>query len=226
MLTEAIVSIVIGLTIPKLFVALFLNKHQRMFMYYIFWGFFAAIATYYTLQFIADIGIQLTYQEITVTPLLEEFVKAFPLLALFAIRGQKFQKHILTLAMSCGVGFSILGNYLFTINNANMQIDIVMYAILRAGGTSLMQGCCTAIIGYGIFLIKDMDKKALPALLLGLYAVAVVIHSLFNLLVYYSDTGKYFAILLSLLLLISLLLLYYQDNLPKMIRSELDTISE
>ncbi len=214
MITEAILSIVIGLTIPKLFMVLFLKKHQRVMMYYLFWGFFSAIMVYYIYDFLSSFAVNLSYQEITITPLLEEFVKAFPLIALFLISGKKFEKHILPFAMSCGIGFSILGNYIFTMGGDFAQVNMVLYAILRAGGISLMQGCCTAIIGYGLYLIKDMDKKALPALLLGLYAVSVVIHAIFNLLVFYSDTGKYFAILISLILLISLLLLFYQDRLP------------
>jgi hypothetical protein len=216
MLAEAILSIVIGLTIPKLFVVLFLKKTQRILMYYLFWGFFSAIIVYYIYDSLSNGGIHFLYQEVTLTPILEEFIKAFPLIALFLITGKKFEKHILPFAMSSGIGFSILGNYLFAMNTANLQMNTVMYAIVRAGGTSLMEGCCTAIIGYGIFLIKDMDKKALPALLIGLYAISVIIHALYNLLLFYSDTGKYFAILLSVSLLFSLLYLYYQDKLPVM----------
>jgi hypothetical protein len=217
MLAEAILSIVIGLTIPKLFVVLFLKKQQRVMMYYMFWGFFSAIIMYYIFDFINGSTVIISYQEITITPLLEEFIKGFPLIALFLVTGRKFEKHILPFAMSCGIGFSILGNYIFTMIGGDFtQINLVLYAILRAGGTSLMQGCCTAIIGYGIYLIKDMDKKALPALLLGLYAVSVIVHAIYNLLVFYSDTGKYFGILISFLLLVSLLLLYYQDQLPKL----------
>ena len=223
MITEAVIAIVIGLTIPKLFVVLFLKKQQRIMMYYMFWGFFSAILVFYIYDFLGSIAVNLSYQEITVTPLLEEFVKAFPLITLFIITCKRSEKYILPFAMASGIGFSVLGNYLFTMNGDFAHMDAVMYAILRAGGTSLMQGCCTAIIGYGIYLIKDMDKKALPALLLGLYAVSVIIHALYNLLVFYSDTGKYFGILISVLLLLSLLLLYYQDRLPKLedITSEL-----
>ncbi len=223
MILEALIAIVIGLTIPKLFVILFLKKHQRIMMYYMFWGFFSAILVYYIYDFLSSLSINMSLQEVTITPLLEEFVKAFPLIALFIITGKRSEKYILPYAMACGIGFSVLGNYLFTMYGDVANMDMVMYAILRAGGTSLMQGCCTAIIGYGIFLIKDMDKKALPALLLGLYAVSVIIHALYNLLVVYSDTGKYIAILISVLLLLSLLMLYYQDRLPKLseITSEL-----
>ena len=217
MLAEALLSIVIGLTIPKLFVVLFLKKQQRVMMYYMFWGFFSAILVYYIYDFLNGFSLNLLYQEVTITPLLEEFVKAFPLIALFLVTGRKFEKYILPFAMASGIGFSILGNYIFTMSGGDFaQINVVLYAIMRAGGTSLMQGCCTAIIGYGLYLIKDMDKKALPALLLGLYAVSVIIHAIYNLLVFYSDTGKYFGILISFILLISLLSLYYQDKLPKL----------
>jgi hypothetical protein len=226
MLAEAILSIVIGLTIPKLFVVLFLKKKQRMLMYYLFWGFFSAIVVYFVYDSLSNMGIQFVYQEVTLTPMLEEFIKAFPLIALFLLTGKKFEKYILPFAMASGVGFSILGNYLFAMNSANLQVNTILYAIMRAGGSSLMEGCCTAIIGYGIYLIKDMDKKALPALLIGLYAVAVIIHALYNLLVFYSDTGKYFGILLSVSLLVSLLFLYYKDELPKMSDLGLEVLGE
>jgi hypothetical protein len=214
-LTEAIVSIVIGLTIPKLFVVIFLKKQQRIMMYYLFWGFFSAILVYFIFDFLNGYSIPLIYQEVSLRPIVEEYIKAFPLIALFLLTGKRFEKYILPFAMSSGIGFSILGNYLFAITSTDMQINTIMYAVMRAGGTSLIQGSCTAIIGYGIYLIRDMDKKALPALLLGLYALSVVIHATYNMLILYSDTGKYFGILLSGLLIISLLLLYYQDQLPK-----------
>lgn len=227
MLAEALLSIVIGLTIPKLFVTLFLKKQQRIMMYYMFWGFFSAILVYFIYDFMSGFVLNISFQEVTISPLLEEFIKAFPLIALFLITGRKFEKHILPFAMASGIGFSILGNYIFTMNGGDFaQINMVAYAIMRAGGTSLMQGCCTAIIGYGIYLIKDMDKKALPALLLGLYAVSVIIHAIYNLLVFYSDTGKYFGILISFILLISLLLLYYQDKLPKLEDLSMELLAE
>lgn len=215
MLIELIVSIVIGVTIPKLYMLLFLRKHQRTMMYYMFWGFFSAIVVYSVYEILGGF-MDVSYREVTVAPLLEEFVKAFPLIAMFIVTGRRFEKHVLPYALASGIGFSILGNYLATVNGNLTQVHQIAYVLLQAGGTSLMQGCCTALIGYGIFLLRDVEQKALPALLLGLYSVAVLLHSLYNLLVYNSETGKYFGILISFCLLVALLLLYYQDRLPRL----------
>ena len=53
--------------------------------------------------------------------------------------------------------------------------------LIRSFSTSLMHGCTCGIIGYGIVLISDVNRKAVPALLLGFFMIAVIIHAFYNL---------------------------------------------
>ena len=112
-------------------------------------------------------------------PLLEELLKAFPVL-LYAIFGSDDQKKVLPLGMSVGIGFAILENtYLLVGNLLSVSLG---WALIRGLATSLMHGMCTFIIGCGIIFVRK-QKKLFYTGTFGLLAVAVTFHSTFNLLI-------------------------------------------
>lgn len=199
--------------IPLLFLLIFLQREQRMLIYFLLWGLTAAIMSYYTYQFLDFSGIWIPQKEVTIAPFIEEFFKALPLIILFIFTGKKFEKFILPLAMASGIGFSILENYLYIMGADYTGLSTIMFAVTRAMTTSVMHGCTTAVIGYGFFLIKDLERQALTPLLIGLYTTAVTIHAIFNILVVYSNTGKVIGVILPIALFIVLVLLFYKDEL-------------
>lgn len=199
--------------IPLVFLLAFMRKEQRVFVYFLLWGLVAALLTYYVYVALGVAGIRLEYNAIGFGPLLEEFLKALPLIGLFVVAGKRYDRSILPLAMASGIGFSILENYLYIDSIGAGGADVLLVAATRALTTAVMHGCTTAIIGYGIFLVGNMARQALPAMLLGLYTTAVTIHAIYNLLVVYSGWGKLLAVLIPLVLILGLLLLFYGDEL-------------
>ncbi|WP_424358483.1 PrsW family glutamic-type intramembrane protease [Methanocella sp. MCL-LM] len=206
-------AVFIVTAIPLVFLLAFMRKEQRVFVYFLLWGLVAAMLTYYVYVALSVAGIRLEYSSIGFGPLLEEFLKALPLIALFIVAGKRYDRHILPLAMASGIGFSILENYLYLDSLATGGFSVLLAAATRALTTAVMHGCTTAIVGYGIFLVGNMAKQALPAMLLGLYTTAVTIHAIYNLLVIYSGWGKLLAVLIPLVLILGLLLLFYGDEL-------------
>ena len=149
-------------------------------------------------------------------PIVEEFMKALPLFVLLLVFGRRYSKELLVLAMASGFGFAILENYVFVSHFALEGPGAIAYAVTRGITTSVMHGCMTAIIGYGIFLTYGFSRRSLPSILFGLYTVAVMLHALYNLLVGHTGVGRLLAIDLPLLLFVLLLVAYNWDVLfPK-----------
>lgn len=93
------------------------------------------------------------------------------------------------------------------------NLDLLLMASTRALTTSLMHGCTTALIGYGLYLVKDLENNALPSMMLGLYATSVTVHAIYNLLVMYSARGKLIAVLFPIIMAFALLLVFYRDEI-------------
>lgn len=213
MIDTAFIAIFIVTALPLLFLLAFLKKEQRVLVYFLLWGLCAAIIVYYLRSLVDASGISTAYYAVDMGPLLEECMKALPLVLLFLAAGKKYDRHILPLAMASGIGFSILENYLYVSAMQAGSVDLLLMAATRALTTSLMHGCTTALIGYGLYLVRGLEKSALPSMLLGLYATAVTIHAIYNLLVMYSAWGKLIAVLLPIIMAFALLLLFYQDEI-------------
>ena len=125
------------------------------------------------------LGLSALDVSLKTAPLLEELLKAFPVL-LYAIFGSDDQKKVLPLGMSVGIGFAILENtYLLVGNLLSVSLG---WALIRGLATSLMHGMCTFIIGCGIIFVRK-QKKLFYTGTFGLLAVAVTFHSTFNLLI-------------------------------------------
>jgi RsiW-degrading membrane proteinase PrsW (M82 family) len=101
--------------------------------------------------------------------------------------------------------------------------NLSFFAILvRSFSTSLMHGCTCGIIGYGIVLIRDFHEKALPALLLGFYMVAVLIHAFYNLNYLFFGIGGMIADLIIPIFLFIFLLFCYHVDIPTLFRHDTD----
>jgi hypothetical protein len=127
-------------------------------------------------------------------------------------------REILACAMATGIGFSIIENWmLFGPVHAG-----IIALVIRSFSTTLMHGCTCAILGYGLVLIRDVHRAALPALLLGFYMVAVTVHALFNLNALYLGTAGVIADLVFPVILFIFLLLCYHVDIPTLFGPEPD----
>lgn len=104
----AFFAIFLVTALPLLFLLAFLKREQRVLVYFLLWGLCAAIIVYYLRSGIDATGISTAYYAVDLGPLLEECMKALPLVLLFLATGKKYDRYILQLAMASGIGFSIL----------------------------------------------------------------------------------------------------------------------
>lgn len=83
----------------------------------------------------------------TLTPILEEIVKALPILH-FALVITDDRRTLITVSYALGVGFALLENIIVLIQSIDKVT--VLWALLRGFGAGLVHGICTVMVGYGI----------------------------------------------------------------------------
>ncbi|MBX3428435.1 MAG: PrsW family intramembrane metalloprotease [Hyphomonadaceae bacterium] len=119
-----------------------------------------------------------------VSPIIEESLKAAPIIYLYARNRLGFKVDAAIAGFAVGAGFSVIENiwYLFTITNANVSAWIV-----RGFGTAIMHGGATAI--FAIISHEMTERQAEssaahyrfnPLLFAPGLLVAMAIHSTFN----------------------------------------------
>jgi RsiW-degrading membrane proteinase PrsW (M82 family) len=211
------IPLVLAYFLPIIFLSAFIGHTGKRFVLYLLWGFIASIPVVLLDQAIISNFPEIVSMELNISPLIEEFFKALPIIIPVILGNRNNSRDILVYALASGIGFSIMENWaLFGKENLGV------YAILiRSFSTSLMHGCTCGIIGYGMVLIRDSHKKTLPALLLGFFMIAVLIHAFYNLNALYMGLAGAVADLFLPLLLFLFLLVCYHVDLPTLFRPDL-----
>ena len=116
---------------------------------------------------------------ITLAPITEELLKAFPIL-FYAVAISDKKEQLFTASMATGIGFAILENAYYLI--VNYETFSVLSALVRGFGTGLMHGMCTLLVGFGISFIRKR-RKLFAVGTFALLSTAITYHSMFNMLV-------------------------------------------
>ena len=214
------IFLVAAYLLPIIFLMAFIGRAGKKFIIYLFWGFLASVPML-VLFLVTKPALQGDpFIPITVSPLLEEFFKALPIIipALIGIKNQ--DEDVLVYAMASGIGFSLVENGIyFYPQNLHFALDTFLGVLARSFSTSLMHGCTCGIIGYGIVLIRNFDRRALPALLFGFYTLAVTTHAMYNLFLenYFGQIGTIIDFMFPMILFF-FLLTCYQVDLPTLFK--------
>lgn len=119
-----------------------------------------------------------------VSPVIEETMKAAPIVFLFARNRLGFKLDAAIAGFAVGAGFSVAENawYLFTLTGTNVSDWLV-----RGLGTAVMHGAATALFAIIAHEMSEKQSESLattysfkPLLFLPGLAAAIVVHSLFN----------------------------------------------
>ena len=116
---------------------------------------------------------------ITLAPVTEELLKAFPILFYAVVVSDKKEK-LFTASMATGIGFAILENAYYLI--VNYETFSVLSALIRGFCTGLMHGMCTLLVGFGISFIRKRHKLFAVGTF-ALLSVAITYHAIFNMLI-------------------------------------------
>ena len=130
-------------------------------------------------KILSSLDNQMLFVTTTITPVTEEIVKALPVL-IYAFLFSDDREKLLPLAFATGIGFALFENTVILIQSID-NVSI-LWAIIRGFSTALMQGICTAAVGYGMGYVKK-KKKLFISGTFALLALAIIYHGLFNMLV-------------------------------------------
>jgi protease PrsW len=113
----------------------------------------------------------------TISPLVEELLKAVPVVLFFQARRIGFLVDGAILGFAVGAGFSLFENIYYL--NATPEAGLIVW-VVRGFGTAMMHGGTTAIFAAVTKTVSERrSQKVWPACLSGLGA-AVLIHAGFN----------------------------------------------
>ena len=148
------------------------------------------------------------YLTTNLTPLVEEIIKAIPVL-FFAILVSDDREKVLGVAMAVGIGFAVLENAF--IMSENVDMVTIPWAVIRGVGAGLMHGICTMSVGLGASFAKQKRILFIPGTLALLF-MAVIYHGCYNLLI--QSEYRYVGIVMPALTYLPLAIVIYR-NLKK-----------
>lgn len=165
--------------IPILLMAFLVEKNSRLPIIFVLIGIFLSVFASEINAYLRNILPMSTFEiTITVTPVSEEILKAFPIL-LFATTFTPKSEALFTASMAVGIGFAVLENAFCLLNSGSFN---VFDAIIRAFGAGLMHGMCTLLVGVGISFVKK-KRKLFVVGTFAMLSTAITYHGIYNMLV-------------------------------------------
>ena len=145
----------------------------------------------------------------TITPIIEEILKAIPII-FYALFISNNKQSILEVSMAIGIGFALLENVWSIVT----YIDnvTILWAFIRGFGSALMHGVCCLVIGNGLIYIKT-QKKLLYTGIFAILSVSITYHAIYNSLV--QSANPYSGIVLPILTYIPILLFLKKEGYLK-----------
>lgn len=173
----------ISIFVPLFLMMLLVEKKARLPIVFVLVGIFVSVfASEVNGVLLSVLKISRYDATITLAPITEELLKAFPIL-FYAIAISDKKESLFTASMATGIGFAILENaYYLLINYESFSL---ISALIRGFGTGLMHGMCTLLVGFGISFIRK-KRKLFAVGTFALLTTAITYHAIFNMLVQYK----------------------------------------
>ena len=169
----------ISVFVPILLMAFLVEKKSRLPISFMLVGIFVSVFVAEINGLIRSILTMDNFQfTIIVTPITEEIIKALPILIYATMISDK-KETLFTAAMATGIGFAVLENAYYLLNNYSFNM---VDAIIRAFGAGLMHGMCTLLVGVGISFAKKRSKIFVVGTF-ALLSTAITYHGIYNMLV-------------------------------------------
>ena len=169
----------VAIFVPILLMTCLVEKKARHPLVFVLIGIFLSVFASEINAYLRNI-LPMTPFEITiiVTPISEEILKALPILFFASILSPK-KEAVFTAAMAIGIGFAVLENAFYMLNDTSFNM---IDAIVRAFGAGLMHGMCTLLVGVGILFVKK-KRKLFVVGTFAMLSTAITYHGIYNMLV-------------------------------------------
>ena len=212
--TSNVPELVLSTIIPVLFLVFMIKDRQSKHILSFFcWGIFSVLLAFVLNEWAVLSTGNSERLTTSIAPIIEETLKALPLLLIFMNNKVFDKKLVIYCAMASGIGFSIQET-LFYVSSLSIEsgLQSILPVLIRTLTTCLMHGMSTAVIGFAITVTANYKDVRIP-MIMGMLALSATIHSLFNRLI--STRLAVFAMLLpAVLYFIGLLLSdsFEEDN--------------
>lgn len=169
----------VSVFVPILLMAFLIEGKARQPIVFVLIGIFVSVFAAEVNGLVHRLTPMSTY-ELTaiVTPITEEIFKAIPILVFAAVLDAK-KEELFTASMAVGIGFAVLENALYLLNDASIGM---LDAVSRAFGAGLMHGMCTLLVGVGISFVRKRSKIFIVGTF-ALLSTAITYHGIYNILV-------------------------------------------
>lgn len=163
--------------IPMLLSLFILGRRERLVVSYILIGATVCLAVSRLNTVLYGLtGRDMLYYTTTISPIVEEIVKALPVL-FFAFAVSSDRQKLVSISFAVGLGFAIMENIIiFTQNLSDMSVT---WAIIRGFGAGLMHSVCTVAVGIGISMVRA-KKKLFYCGTSALLMMSITYHAIFN----------------------------------------------
>ena len=169
----------VSIFVPILLMACLIEKKARQPIIFVLIGIFVSVFAAEVNGLLCALLPMSTFEiTIIVTPITEEILKAIPILVFATVLVAK-KEAVFTAAMAVGIGFAVLENAFYLLNDASFNM---IDAVIRAFGAGLMHGMCTLLVGVGISFVKKKSKLFLVGTF-ALLSTAITYHGIYNMLV-------------------------------------------
>ena len=169
----------VSIFVPILLMAGLLEKKAREPITFVLIGIFLSVFAAEVNGLLRNVLPMSTFEiTIIVTPITEEILKAAPILVYATALGARKEK-LFTAAMAVGIGFAVLENAFYMLNDVSFNM---IDAVIRAFGAGLMHGMCTLLVGVGISFAKKRSKIFVVGTF-ALLSTAITYHGIYNMLV-------------------------------------------
>ncbi len=188
-------NIYICIAAPIIIAVLCTRDNRKMSMLFVLGGMTACLLSSYISTFVASVlGLDLQEASISISPVVEEIMKLLPILFYLLVFEPPAGK-----AAGCtlmvAVGFATFENICYLTENGAAS---VVNLIIRGFGTGTMHVLCGVFIAIG--MVKLWDKIWLRVGgSIGLLALAIDYHAVFNLLVSQGGKIAYFGLVVPIL---------------------------
>ena len=169
----------VSVFVPILLMAALIEKKARQPITFVLIGIFVSVFAAEVNGLLCSLLPMSTYEiTIIVTPITEEILKALPILVYATVLSAK-KEALFTSSMAVGIGFAVLENAFYLLNDASFNM---IDAVIRAFGAGLMHGMCTLLVGVGISFARKRSKIFVVGTF-ALLSTAITYHGIYNMLV-------------------------------------------
>ena len=176
---DLIYILFVSVFVPIMLMACLIEKKARQPIIFVLIGIFVSVFAAEINGLLRELLPMSTFEiTIIVTPITEEILKAIPILICAAAVSSK-KETLFTGSMAVGIGFAVLENAFYLLNDASFNM---IDAVVRAFGAGLMHGMCTLLVGVGISFVKKRSKIFVVGTF-ALLSTAITYHGIYNMLV-------------------------------------------